>query len=206
MLALAGSGEKTRVVWFGAADAPCVDLHCLVVGEQRHLDLERVEVSQEGERKREDACLAQASLRPSTGSSFKLHEEAVGRWQYTSRYGKGVEAEFIECIADQPIYYWSLDPSGVEPLTEEEAEQLGFPFFQLEMGATGKYWDGHIYGGLRQFYEGKGFDPYSQDVAGELGLLLLQITWDPFEGELSTNSALLRWECSYFMCSGRCRQ
>ncbi|KAJ7711941.1 hypothetical protein B0H14DRAFT_3524237 [Mycena olivaceomarginata] len=92
--------------------------------------------------------------------------------------------EDIQCgIADQPVYYWSLDPSGVEPLTEEEAEQLGFPFFQLEMGATGKYWDGHIYEGLRQFYEGKGFDPYSQDVARELGLPLLQITWDPFEME-----------------------
>ncbi|KAJ7691866.1 hypothetical protein B0H14DRAFT_3663676 [Mycena olivaceomarginata] len=92
--------------------------------------------------------------------------------------------EDIQCgIADQPVYYWSLDPSGVEPLTEEEAEQLGFPFFQLEMGATGKYWDGHIYEGLRQFYEGKGFDPYSQDVARELGLPLLQITWDPFEIE-----------------------
>ncbi|KAJ7788646.1 hypothetical protein B0H14DRAFT_3503945 [Mycena olivaceomarginata] len=92
--------------------------------------------------------------------------------------------EDIQCgIADQPVYYWSLDPSGVEPLTEEEAEQLGFPFFQLEMGAMGKYWDGHIYEGLRQFYEGKGFDPYSQDVARELGLPLLQITWDPFEME-----------------------
>jgi hypothetical protein len=33
MLALAGSGEKTRVVGFGAADAPRVDLHRLVVGE-----------------------------------------------------------------------------------------------------------------------------------------------------------------------------
>jgi hypothetical protein len=92
--------------------------------------------------------------------------------------------EDIQCgIADQPVYYWSLDPSGVEPLTEEEAEQLGFPFSQLEMGATGKYWDGHIYEGLLQFYEGKGFDPYSQDVARELGLPLLQINWDPFESE-----------------------
>ncbi|KAJ7688336.1 hypothetical protein B0H14DRAFT_2653252 [Mycena olivaceomarginata] len=69
----------------------------------------------------------------------------------------------IQCgIVDQPVYYWSLDPSGVEQLTEEEVEQLGFPFFQLEMGAMGKYWDGHIYEGLRQFYEGKGFDPIAK--------------------------------------------
>ncbi|KAJ7794389.1 hypothetical protein B0H14DRAFT_2923281 [Mycena olivaceomarginata] len=79
----------------------------------------------------------------------------------------------IQCgIADQPVYYWSLDPSGVEQLTEEEVKQLGFPFFQLEMEAMGKYWDGHIYEGLRQFYEGKGFDPYSQDI-----------TLDPFVAE-----------------------
>ncbi|KAJ7333962.1 hypothetical protein DFH08DRAFT_707729 [Mycena albidolilacea] len=90
----------------------------------------------------------------------------------------------IQCgIVDQPVYYLSLDPSGVEQLTKEEVEQLGFPFFQLEMGAMGKYWDGHIYEGLRQFHEGKRFDPYSQDVARELGLPLLQITWDPFESE-----------------------
>ncbi|KAJ7788643.1 hypothetical protein B0H14DRAFT_2628033 [Mycena olivaceomarginata] len=48
--------------------------------------------------------------------------------------------EDIQCgIADQPVYYWSLDSSGAEPLTEEEAEQLGFPFFQLEMGGYSEY-------------------------------------------------------------------
>ncbi|KAJ7337624.1 hypothetical protein DFH08DRAFT_812946 [Mycena albidolilacea] len=31
------------------------------------------------------------------GRSFKLCKEAIGRWQCTSHYGKGVEAEFIEC-------------------------------------------------------------------------------------------------------------
>ncbi|KAJ7325589.1 hypothetical protein DFH08DRAFT_1028519 [Mycena albidolilacea] len=46
-------------------------------------------------------CLAQASPRPSAGSSFKLREEAVGRWQCSSRYGKGVEAEFIEWSGSQ---------------------------------------------------------------------------------------------------------
>ncbi|KAJ7793946.1 hypothetical protein B0H14DRAFT_3159326 [Mycena olivaceomarginata] len=48
------------------------------------------------ESSREDTCLAQASPQPSAGSSFKLREEAVGRWQCSSRYGKRVEAEFIE--------------------------------------------------------------------------------------------------------------
>ncbi|KAJ7111702.1 hypothetical protein C8R44DRAFT_932932 [Mycena epipterygia] len=65
--------------------------------------------------------------------------------------------------------YWSLDPSGVERLNMEEAEYLGFPRLNLTMAAQGWYWDDSVYHGLRQFYKGKGFDPYSQDVARELG-------------------------------------
>jgi hypothetical protein len=97
MLALVGSKEETQALGFGAADALHVDSHCVMVSDNRHLDLERVEVSQKRvEEEREDTLLAQASLQPSTGSSFKLREEAVSRWQCSSRYGKGAEAEFIE--------------------------------------------------------------------------------------------------------------
>ncbi|KAJ7806648.1 hypothetical protein B0H14DRAFT_3152849 [Mycena olivaceomarginata] len=96
---------------FGAADAPHIDFHRVKVGEKSGLG---VEVSQKRvgeENSREDTCLAQASPRPSAGSSFKLREEAVGRWQCSSRYGKGVEAEFIEWIDGHPrfpIWKWWL--------------------------------------------------------------------------------------------------
>ncbi|KAJ7711175.1 hypothetical protein B0H16DRAFT_1900719 [Mycena metata] len=65
--------------------------------------------------------------------------------------------------------YWSLDPSGVERLSTEEATQLGFPSFQLTTRICGKFWDTSVYAGLCQFHQAKGFDPDSQDVARHLG-------------------------------------
>ncbi|KAJ6462828.1 hypothetical protein C8R45DRAFT_788709, partial [Mycena sanguinolenta] len=64
--------------------------------------------------------------------------------------------------------YWPLDPSGVDCLSPEDATQLGFPSFEPTTRVDGMYWDSSVYEGLRQFHEGKGFDPYSQDVARHL--------------------------------------
>ncbi|KAJ7728858.1 hypothetical protein B0H14DRAFT_2640566 [Mycena olivaceomarginata] len=99
MLALAGSGEETQALGFGAADVPHVDFHRVVVGEKRHLDLQRVEVSQKrvGEEERGRTLVWRKRHHGrSPAPVFKLREEAVGRWQCSSRYGKGAEAEFIE--------------------------------------------------------------------------------------------------------------
>ncbi|KAF7330676.1 hypothetical protein MSAN_02453000 [Mycena sanguinolenta] len=71
--------------------------------------------------------------------------------------------------------YWSLDPSGVDRLSPEEATRLGFPSFELSISAAGVYWDSSVYEGLRQFHEANGFDPYSQDVARHLGEPLYQV-------------------------------
>ncbi|KAJ6538665.1 hypothetical protein DFH09DRAFT_1397933 [Mycena vulgaris] len=71
--------------------------------------------------------------------------------------------------------YWSLDPSGAERLSTEEAERLGFPSFELKMEGSGLSWDESVYTGVHQFHEGKGYDPYSQDVARELGYPLFQV-------------------------------
>ncbi|KAJ6555883.1 hypothetical protein B0H19DRAFT_137375 [Mycena capillaripes] len=71
--------------------------------------------------------------------------------------------------------YWSLDPLGVERLTAEEANELGFPSFQLCTEAWTKFWDASVYAGLRQFHKAKGFDPDSQDVATHLGQSLYQL-------------------------------
>ncbi|KAJ6462888.1 hypothetical protein C8R45DRAFT_778284, partial [Mycena sanguinolenta] len=71
--------------------------------------------------------------------------------------------------------YWSLDPSGTDRLSPEEATWLGFPSFRLSTSAPGHYWDASVYEGLRQFHQAKGFDSYSQDVARHLGEPLYQV-------------------------------
>jgi hypothetical protein len=72
--------------------------------------------------------------------------------------------------------YWSRDPSGLEHFTTEVATRLGFPSIQLSMELWGRYWDTSVYAGLRQFHQGKGFDPDSQDVARHLGYPLFQLS------------------------------
>ncbi|KAJ7658911.1 hypothetical protein B0H17DRAFT_1096524 [Mycena rosella] len=72
--------------------------------------------------------------------------------------------------------YWSLDPTGDERLSVEEAERLGFPNPEFKMEVRGWSWDERVYNGSRQFYQAKGFDPESQDIARELGLPLFEIS------------------------------
>jgi hypothetical protein len=78
-----------------------------------------------------------------------------------------------DCIA-----YWSLDPSGVKRLSGEVAEDLGFPAIQVKRYALVRSWDASVHDGIRQFHEAKGFDPYTQEVAIELGCPLLQVSCD----------------------------
>ncbi|KAJ7168845.1 hypothetical protein C8R46DRAFT_1350344 [Mycena filopes] len=72
--------------------------------------------------------------------------------------------------------YWSLDPSGVERLSMEEAARLGFPRLELITKIYGMSWDTSLYAGLRQFHQAKGFNPESQDVARHLGLPLFRLS------------------------------
>ncbi|KAJ7669893.1 hypothetical protein DFH06DRAFT_1468648 [Mycena polygramma] len=65
--------------------------------------------------------------------------------------------------------YWSLEPSGAQPLSTEEAMELGFPTLQFSTEVLGSSWDSSVYAGLAKFHLAKGFDPYSQDVARHLG-------------------------------------
>ncbi|KAJ7107486.1 hypothetical protein C8R44DRAFT_597450, partial [Mycena epipterygia] len=65
--------------------------------------------------------------------------------------------------------YWSLDPSGAQSLTPEEADRLGFPSIKASTEVRTRSWDASVYAGLRKFHEAKGFDPDSQDVARHLG-------------------------------------
>ncbi|KAJ7207252.1 hypothetical protein GGX14DRAFT_636815 [Mycena pura] len=65
-------------------------------------------------------------------------------------------------------------------LAEREAKALGFPSLKLDMLISGRRWDGSTYSALREFYEGKGFNAYSLDVARHLGLPHFRI-WDGLE-------------------------
>ncbi|KAJ6465002.1 hypothetical protein C8R45DRAFT_939841 [Mycena sanguinolenta] len=92
--------------------------------------------------------------------------------------------------------YWSLDPSGANPLTPEDAKALGFPLIHLETIMKGYSWDNSLYAGVRQFHLGKGFNPDTQDVARRLNYPLFEllrregapaaydeiINWDPENG------------------------
>ncbi|KAJ7928252.1 hypothetical protein B0H13DRAFT_1704522, partial [Mycena leptocephala] len=72
--------------------------------------------------------------------------------------------------------YWSLDSSGAERLSPEEAAELGFPCIQLHTSIYADYWEAEVYAALRQFHRAKRFDPDSQDVARHLGYPLFQLT------------------------------
>ncbi|KAJ6532617.1 hypothetical protein B0H19DRAFT_1039732 [Mycena capillaripes] len=72
--------------------------------------------------------------------------------------------------------YWSRDPSGAERLSAEEARNEGFPDIEFCMWGWGRTWDDGVYTGVRQFHQARGFDPYSQEVAIELGYPLYQVS------------------------------
>ncbi|KAJ7670121.1 hypothetical protein DFH06DRAFT_1180047 [Mycena polygramma] len=71
--------------------------------------------------------------------------------------------------------YWSLDPSGIERLSTQEATALGFPSFEVKTEICVQCWDASVYAGLRQFHQAKGFDPDSQNVALHMDHPLLQL-------------------------------
>jgi hypothetical protein len=71
-----------------------------------------------------------------------------------------MSSKWPECPA-----YWSLDPSGVEQLSWEDAASIGFPRIGIRQYADGLSWDAPVYEGLRQFHQAKGFDPDSQEFA-----------------------------------------
>ncbi|KAJ7800765.1 hypothetical protein B0H14DRAFT_3490287 [Mycena olivaceomarginata] len=76
---------------------------------------------------------------------------------------------------DSPAY-WSLNPSGVDRLTLEEATQLGFPTFQCTTEVVGRSWDASVYEGLRKFHQAKGFDPDTQELARHLEHPLFELS------------------------------
>ncbi|KAJ7644750.1 hypothetical protein FB45DRAFT_299366 [Roridomyces roridus] len=77
-------------------------------------------------------------------------------------------------VPDFPAY-WSLDPSGSERLTPEEAGRMGFPELQLVVKICGIFGMDDFYTGMREFHAAKGYDPGALDVANDLGYPLYQL-------------------------------
>ncbi|KAJ7340580.1 hypothetical protein DFH08DRAFT_704139, partial [Mycena albidolilacea] len=73
------------------------------------------------------------------------------------------------------LAYWSLDPTGANPLSLEDTANLGFPSLRLFTEIRGRSWDTSVYTGLHQFHQAKSCDPDSQDVARHLGHPLLKL-------------------------------
>ncbi|KAJ7790167.1 hypothetical protein B0H13DRAFT_2394661 [Mycena leptocephala] len=109
-----------------------------------------------------------------TGSRFE--EDGSASMQYTGTFfpkakhfvmagGNFKSVTNIHQVASGP-------PPGPPP------EDLGFPAIQVEIYAVGQSWDARVYDGICQFQKATGFDPYSQEVAIELGYPLLQVSCD----------------------------
>ncbi|KAJ7076311.1 hypothetical protein C8R44DRAFT_826822 [Mycena epipterygia] len=64
--------------------------------------------------------------------------------------------------------YWSLDPSGSQRLSTEEASSLEFPSLNWKTYVQGCSWDEGLYLALSRFHTAKGFDPNSQELARHL--------------------------------------
>ncbi|KAJ7094157.1 hypothetical protein C8R44DRAFT_552109, partial [Mycena epipterygia] len=71
--------------------------------------------------------------------------------------------------------YWSLDPSGNQRPSPEEALGLGFPSLKLEMHVALNSWHKGVYEALSRFHAAKGFDPKSQDIARHFGYPLYEL-------------------------------
>ncbi|KAJ7079692.1 hypothetical protein C8R44DRAFT_722868 [Mycena epipterygia] len=89
--------------------------------------------------------------------------------------------------------YWSLDPSGSQRLSTEEASNVGFPSLNLETYVYSKSWDESVYAALSHFHAGKGFDPNSQDIARHLGYALYELSSRP-----NVDSTRSEYHCHVF--------
>jgi hypothetical protein len=76
---------------------------------------------------------------------------------------------------ENETYYWSLDPQGVDRLSEEASAELGFPRVQLTASMRRSQWDETAYDLIREVHISKGFKPDTQDVARALGYPLVDV-------------------------------
>ncbi|KAJ6556375.1 hypothetical protein B0H19DRAFT_141744 [Mycena capillaripes] len=84
---------------------------------------------------------------------------------------------FLSPLGQNFAAYWSFDPAGIKRLSHRKSASLGFPSLVLKVKIWSRSWDESVYAGLRQFHGGKGFNPFSQDVARQMGVPLYESAW-----------------------------
>ncbi|KAK7006254.1 hypothetical protein R3P38DRAFT_3602152, partial [Favolaschia claudopus] len=115
---------------------------------------------------------------------------------------------FLCPLADFQIYpgvlkwpqcpaYWATDPDGAEQLSTELAAELGLPAIEVSTELRARSWNDSAYAGLREFYQEKGFDPDSQDLARYLRQPLYQLS-------VNTQSRIVE-ECDADDPGGECK-
>ncbi|KAJ7276569.1 hypothetical protein C8J57DRAFT_193217 [Mycena rebaudengoi] len=72
-------------------------------------------------------------------------------------------------------YYWSFDPNGIEHLPQDYLDKFALPSVRLRARVAALHWSQELYDSIATCHRAKGFDPASQDVAIELGYLLLDV-------------------------------
>ncbi|KAJ7135614.1 hypothetical protein C8R44DRAFT_549620, partial [Mycena epipterygia] len=71
--------------------------------------------------------------------------------------------------------YSSLDSSGRQRLSVEEASTRGFPYFEIEIKTQRDSWHGDVCTALSHFHADKELDPNSQDIARHLGYPIYEL-------------------------------
>ncbi|KAJ7623827.1 hypothetical protein B0H17DRAFT_1289410 [Mycena rosella] len=121
-----------------------------------------------------EAWLSQANHIFKTLKTTSNHEE------YAIADQLDYEMELTRSADIVPAGYLFLCPlkefQSDGPNRSEEAENLGFPSIKLKMVVYLEAWDARVYEGLRRFHEGKGFDPYSQEIARHMEYPLFQLS------------------------------
>ncbi|ESK85908.1 hypothetical protein Moror_2294 [Moniliophthora roreri MCA 2997] len=75
-------------------------------------------------------------------------------------------------------YFWSFDPFGKEEMSEATQLLLGLPSFTSEIDACHQYWDQSVYSAIRMLHHHHNFDPPMTDLAGLVGLPVLEVVGD----------------------------
>ncbi|KAJ7818698.1 hypothetical protein B0H14DRAFT_3739645, partial [Mycena olivaceomarginata] len=76
---------------------------------------------------------------------------------------------------DAEKYYWAFDPTGLNQLTHEIAEDIGLPTPKFTIEPCGLFLEEEETNLIREFHAAKGFDPESQDAAIAMGYPLVDI-------------------------------
>ncbi|KAI3621216.1 hypothetical protein WG66_014496 [Moniliophthora roreri] len=78
----------------------------------------------------------------------------------------------------ESTYFWSLDPSGQEEMSESTKVFLGLPSFKTRIDFRCKSWNIETYKVIKRYQGFKGFDPTTTDYARSLGYPLIQVVGD----------------------------